>query len=287
MALQAQDTLTLQSPVSLTDTLTISQEDSVAAPMGDKLEMGLVFTDPDARFREESDGSSHDVFGWGMSWIYLLLAVLFCVTGLKFKGSSRYLRALVADMTDTRLRNNVFDDTVKETSLIILLNIMWVFCAGIMLWIGVRTHASMLPEPQLLPFQDATGVALCCGMAFAYLLLTFVAYWIAGNVFADSHQTHLWMKGAAASTGLQSFLLFPVAIIALNYPSWNLWLLGAAVAVFLAGKIVFLYQGFRIFFTQISSWLLFLYYLCSLEIIPVILTWVAACQICLNGFSNG
>ncbi|MDE6338919.1 MAG: DUF4271 domain-containing protein [Muribaculaceae bacterium] len=48
------------------------------------------------------------------------------------------------------------------------------------------------------------------------------------------------------------------------------------------GKIVFIYKGFRIFFQQLRSWLLFLCYLCSLEIVPLILAYLLAYQICVN-----
>ena len=75
-------------------------------------------------------------------------------------------------------------------------------------------------------------------------------------------------------------MLFPLSLVALNYPKWDVPVLLIAAGVFVIGKIVFLYKGFRIFFTQISSWLLFLYYLCSLEIVPLILTYLGAVTLC-------
>jgi len=108
-----------------------------------------------------------------------------------------------------------------------------------------------------------------------------MAYWMVGNVFSDSKKTRLWVKGAAASTALETFLLFPVSLLMLIYPGWCGILLWIAAGVFIMGKIVFLYKGFRIFFAEISSWMLFLYYLCSLEIVPLILTFICAMLACV------
>ena len=101
-----------------------------------------------------------------------------------------------------------------------------------------------------------------------------------GNVFSDRRHTQLWLKGASASIALESFVLFPVALLVLVYPQWSHALLITGGSAFLVGKIVFLYKGFRIFFAEISSWLLFLYYLCSLEIVPLILTYSGAVRAC-------
>lgn len=101
-----------------------------------------------------------------------------------------------------------------------------------------------------------------------------------GNVFSDRQLTRLWVKGATALMGLQSFMFFPLALLSLCYAEWGGIILILAGIVFVFGKIQFIYKGFRIFFNQMSSWLLFLYYLCSLEIVPLILAYLAALQIC-------
>ena len=90
------------------------------------------------------------------------------------------------------------------------------------------------------------------------------------------------VKASAASLGLQALALFPLAMLMMSFPDWNRVVLIISIVIFIIGKIVFLIQGFRIFFTQVSSWLLFLYYLCSLEIVPIILTYVMANLMCVK-----
>ena len=222
-----------------------------------------------------------DITGGGMSWVWLGLVVLFCIVALKFKNNSRYLRAVVSDLTDVRVRHNAFDETVKETSFLILLNVMWVVCVGVLLWKAVILTTPSNPENSFtLPDRPALGIAICVGMTGVYALMMCVAYWMIGCVFADKARAKMWLKGAGASQGLEVMLLLPIAALTLCYTPWTVMLLEIGAGVFILGKIIFIYKGFRIFFNQFSSWMLFLYYLCSIEIVPLILTYIATLQLC-------
>lgn len=255
-----------------------------AKPVEGEIKQGIVIINPAAAYRNVTrQPAERPIWGNGMSWIYLGLIILFCFTAVKFKGSTKYLKAIFVDLTDTRVRHNVFDETVKETSLLVLMNMMWIVSVGILLWVLVTIVPGNNPAGSLgIPDNQAKGIVLCTGVVAVYMIVIFVAYTIVGNVFSDSKLTRLWLKGAGASSALETFLMFPIALLALNYPAWEKELLIAAGIVFIIGKIIFLYKGFRIFFNQISSWLLFLYYLCSLEIVPLILTYVASVAVCAS-----
>lgn len=269
------------------DTVAIEAD---TVPAGEVLE-GIVLVNPATEYMKNLDtGNPSRQRQWGgMSWVYLALTVMFCVISLKFKGNSRYMKALCSDLTDTRLRHNAFDETVRETSLLILMNVMWAFNAGVLLWGAVKMFsgmytpgiaADMTANSFSITCPEWVGVGICSGISAIYLVVMTVAYWVVGNVFSDRRKTGLWVKGAAASTALETFLLLPLSLLTLIYPEWGMTLLWIAAGVFAMGKIVFLYKGFRIFFAEISSWMLFLYYLCSLEIVPLILTYFGAVFAC-------
>lgn len=269
----------------VTDSVTNREAtDSVARdtlPPGE-IKEGIVLVDPAAKYlKQEQPLHKHFAWGGGMSWIYLVLALLFCAIGVKFKGNARYMKALYADLVDTRVRNNMFDETVRESSLLVLLNLLWVACAGVLLWTTVTLTAPLLTQYNLtIPAKPAGGIGLCIAIAALYQVFMQLAYWIVGRIFSERRETRLWVKGAAAANGLETFILFPCALVTLAYPAWDFPMLIVAAGVFVFGKIIFLYKGFRIFFNEISSWLLFLYYLCSLEIVPLILTYAAAIAVC-------
>ncbi len=67
------------------------------------------------------------------SWVTGGLLLLFCVVALRFRNNYRYMVGLLRDLTEVRERHNMFDDTVRETSLLVLLNLLQAGCAGVVL----------------------------------------------------------------------------------------------------------------------------------------------------------
>ena len=204
----------------------------------------------------------------GSSWVATVLLLLFCVVALRFRNNYRYIVGLVKDLTEVRERHNMFDDTVRETSLLVLLNMLQVGCAGVVLAYGLFGMPSMLQT------------ALCTGACLVYTLVMWAAYYIVGNVFSDRLHTRMWVRGFVSSQSMLSLLLLPVALLCICYPANVPVLVWTGFGCLVLAKLVFIWKGFRIFFTQISSWVLFLYYLCSLEIVPLILTAVGALTVC-------
>ena len=219
---------------------------------------------------------------FGMSYVLGGLFLIFIIIGIRFRNTHKYVGALLRDILETRLRHNVFDETVRETSFLMLLNLLWCCSSGVMLY-GVIRY--LLPgEGDSFPYpvagDEALSTALCMGVAVAYSIFMCVSYYVVGNVFSDKDHALLWMKGFAATQGLLAFFYFPLALLFFCWPESTLLLLWIAAIVFILGKIVFIWKGMRIFFTQFSSWLLFLYYLCSLEIVPLILAYLSAVFLC-------
>lgn len=236
-----------------------------------------------------ANAQNGNIFADGMSWIYLCMGLLFCAVAVKFRNNKKYLGALIDDLTETRVRHNAFDETVKETSFLLLLNIMWIASAGVLLWQGIvefgigHNALPILGQPtggETLHLCDAAkGIGVCMGATAVYAICMILFYWMVGNVFTTSQKTNLWVKGALASSGLETIALFPLALVSVSYEPWSQWAIWGGVLVFVLGKLIFIYKGFRIFFNQISSCLLFLYYLCSVEIVPLILLYLVTLRI--------
>ena len=260
----------LPIPPALPDSLLT---DSLPEPV-----YGLIVENPVIREPQPAE----DPESLGMSIVWVVLVALFCAVALKFKNNVKYLKAVVSDLTEVRIRQNAFDDTVKETSFLILLNVLWVCACGVLLWQTVMLDVGDVAAGASfsIPDRPALGIAICVGMMGVYALLICIAYWVIGYVFTDRERARMWLKGAGASQGLEVVLLLPLAALSICYEPWVPVLLEIAAGVLILGKIIFIYKGFRIFFTQITSWMLFLYYLCSVEIVPLILTYLATLQLC-------
>lgn len=223
-----------------------------------------------------------DYSGYGASAVVLLLILMFCAVGLRFRNNVKYVGAIVSDLIEVRERHNAFDDTVRETSFLVMLNILWSLSAGVIIYCAIKAMLPVSPVNSIaLKGNPALFMMICMGVAVAYSAFMALAYLLVGNVFADRRHAEMWVKGFAASQGLLSLFFFPLALLCLCYPQYIVTLLWVALGAFTLAKIIFIWKGFRIFFTRISSWVLFLYYLCSLEIIPLFITFFAALQLCL------
>ncbi len=216
----------------------------------------------------------------GTSWILSALLLLFVIVALRFRSNSKYLGAMFKAAFEVRERGNVFDETVREKSFIFILNILWCISAGILLFSLYRYLADRadIAWSFLSPVAEGRqplGMVICICVAALWQLIMTCAYTIVGNVFSDTLHTRMWVGGYTAVTGLSTLILFPLALLAICYPAGTSALLWVALGGFILAKLVFIWKGFRIFFREITSWVLFLYYLCSLEIVPLIILFYA------------
>ena len=231
---------------------------------------GLVFSLPESQETAPVRQSPKD----GVSFILGGLFILFLIIALRFHNNIKYVGALFRNLIDTRTRQNVFDDTVRETSLIILLNVMWCVCVGIIVYCCLGYyHTSSHPG-----FPPSVGMMIGIGVAVAYSLFMCLSYWGVGWVFTDNLHARIWIKGFGASQALMAPLFFITCLIAISCPGAEKSVAIISIIIFIAVRLVFICKGYRIFFSQISSWMLFLCYLCSLEIVPLILTYRLATQ---------
>ena len=208
----------------------------------------------------------------GVSFILCGVFILFLIIALRFRNNIKYAVTMFRNLVETRTRQNVFDDTVRETSLIVLLNILWCACVGI---IGYCVFQFTYPEEASFDSR-AVGMLLGMGVAAVYTLFMWLAYSCVGWVFSDKSHAELWVKGFSACQAIMTPAFFLFALLGISRPDLSLVAGFIAVGVFILAKMVFIWKGYRIFFNQFSSWVLFLCYLCSLEIVPLILCYRSA-----------
>ena len=261
------------------DSLMQEQPDSIANA-GQEM-IAMVFEAP-----KDIAVDSHETSGWGFSLLLTVFLALFVFISIRFRKNTRFFMAMLNELVGMRDRPNTFDDTVRETSFLLMLNVLWCMSVGFLLY-GLLCRMG-LQLPFLIGAGGVTGeggmpvipVLICIGMAVAYTIFMWLAYGLVGIVFTDPGLTAIWVKGFLSAQGLEALVMFPLALLSLTIPGLEGWWLLVAGIAFAVTKIIFIYKGFRIFFNQTASWVIFLYYLCSLEIVPLILTCIAAFQLC-------
>lgn len=211
----------------------------------------------------------------GSSWVILGLMAIFLFVCLKFRHSRRYMQILARDLTDTRRRDNMFDNTVRESSFLLLLNIMSLLSAGVLLYYTLGATGWLRASDTM-----DLDMGICISITLGYGVVMWCAYWITATVFFSAADARVWVRGYAAAQGLLGPVFFILALMAMFYHATTDVILWIAVVLFICFKIIYLAKGFKIFMNRISSIFLFFYYLCILEIIPIIGVYVGAGALC-------
>lgn len=216
----------------------------------------------------------------GKSTVFIsVIALLFVVMTFSFRTIGRLLRFYGEELVNVRRgRDNVFDDRpTGDTRVLVLLVIQFVVSAGILLAGGISVmsgagHALMTP----------VGVAGVIGIVGLYYIFELAAYTVVGYTFASTDGRREWLRGFNASQALLGVVLAVPAILVIFYPATIRWMTAFGLLGYFMARLFFISKGFRIFYDKIGSLLYFILYLCTLEIIPVIITCLLAVEICVK-----
>ena len=194
-----------------------------------------------------------------------LLAVALCYhTGYK------YIENFFHYMFSTRRRENMFEDhTVNETSIQAALIANTYIAEGFLIYFAVQHLVPSLA--QTLQASVFPHILAYCGIAAGFYIVQWLVYKVLGYTFSDKVGAKLWLDGFKASQSLLGLLLLPVLFLVMLYPGSGKLLLSVGGALYLVARLIFIYKGFRIFFSNLTSILYFLLYLCAVEIVPLVI----------------
>ena len=209
--------------------------------------------------------------------IMILLLLVFIVVSFSYKSGYKYFSNIFRDLFSVRKRQNAFEDhTFNETWILSALIFTTCVLEGILLFFVISVY-----DYDVIAGKDVFIITLICIMMCAVCyLFQLCSYYVLGNVFDDAQGTRLWIEGYNASQVLLGIGLAPVTLVLLFFPAASSIMLLCAFVLFLGMHLVFICKGFRIFFNNLQSTLYFILYLCSIEIVPVILSYSGAIMLC-------
>ncbi|MDE6371059.1 MAG: DUF4271 domain-containing protein, partial [Duncaniella sp.] len=112
-------------------------------------------------------------------------------------------------------------------------------------------------------------------LALLYYVWDLAAYTLVGAVFTDKVSAKMMMKGFNASQSLLAMLIVVPALIVLFNPSAAGVVAVLGIVSYVLTRVVFISKGFRLFYDNFGTWVYFILYLCSLEIVPLIIIYRA------------
>lgn len=191
------------------------------------------------------------------------VAILMLLSYGKFR---RLFSSLTANLWSLRTRANAFDDhTSNETPVLILLAAQWSLYTGLLLFTATDPD---IPRSASATFTTCISVA---GVMAAYYIIQIFIYNILGYTFSSPHRRALLVSGFTSSQSLLGCVLMPLALVAIFYTEATDAMLILGFCCYVFARIIFNIKGFRIFYHNFSSLLYYILYLCTLEIIPLLI----------------
>lgn len=209
-----------------------------------------------------------------------LIAILLLLAALVMFNAGharRLFRNLGQDLWGLRQRQNAFDEhTANETQTFILL--IFLLCVGQALLL----YSWFVGDVSVTSFHT---INICLISLFAltagFFIFKLLAIMVIGNVFTDSNSAAIWTRGFNTTSAFLGVLTIFPALIVIFYPTIAFPMIILALCTFIGAEISFVIKGFKIFYDNFADLLYFILYLCSLEIIPIVIVYLMARAICM------
>ncbi len=225
-----------------------------------------------AKWSTGLDGSERTVSVGDNSGVLTVVAVVIVLMMINYKHCRRLFSTLWQEMWAMRHRANVFDEhTSNETRVLALMALQWCMCTGLLLYSGLGLSGATLAPSKA--FIDTGSLIL---LMVAYYVAQWAAYQVVGYTFTTPIGRRLFVQGFTSSQSLLGFALLIPALVSIFYPSAAFVAVIVGVSLYIIARIVFITKGFRIFYTNFGSIFYFILYLCTLEIVPLLLVYYLA-----------
>ena len=205
-----------------------------------------------------------------------IFIALFLIVSLCLRHAQRLFKMLWRDLTSIRSREKGFDErTPADLRMVAILYIQLIIFLAMLTQSALRLGGHI--PPGVAPISLTGTLALMWAL---YYVVARSACFVLGYTFAPGEEAALQLvRGFNASQVLAGFVLAVPAVCAVFWPPIALQAVIAAGAIYLLARIAFIVKCFRIFYTGTGSLLYFFLYLCTLEIVPMVIIYRCALSI--------
>lgn len=208
--------------------------------------------------------------------ILAIVVAVIVLIGLNMRHVKHLFKGLPQDLLSMRRRASIFDEHTANETRVVMLQLMqlWVY-EGILLFMWQWRPVEGVSSQRVLAMVGAM-----IGVAAVFYLFQLLSCVTLGYVFTDKVGAAQWRRGLNASQILLGWTIMIPALVALFYPGITGAMLVAAGVLYVVWRVCYICKGFRIFYENLGSLLYFILYLCTLEIIPVIVVCLLASKVC-------
>ncbi len=201
------------------------------------------------------------------SGFLLIISLMLVIMAFNFRHLRRLLKTYAGDLLrKNQGRGNVFDEhSAGDIRILLMLIAQSIICAGILL----AKTISQISTEQISPVSVSTVAIVSCIIGGCYIF-QLTAYRIVGYTFSTPEITKQWIRAFNASQAILGIALLIPAVLSIFYPEVSFYMIIVGLILYFGLRTLFIYKGFRIFYTNFVSLFYFILYLCTLEIIPLI-----------------
>ena len=205
-----------------------------------------------------------------------IFIALFLIVSLCLRHAQRLFKMLWRDLTSIRSREKGFDErTPADLRMVAILYIQLIIFLAMLTQSALRLGGHI--PPGVAPISLTGTLALMWAL---YYVVARSACFVLGYTFAPGEEAALQLvRGFNASQVLAGFVLAVPAVCAVFWPPNTLQAVIAAGAIYLLARIAFIVKCFKIFYSGTGSLLYFFLYLCTLEIVPMVIIYRCALSI--------
>lgn len=214
------------------------------------------------------DGILHPSFPSNEKWVFITLMILFALSVFSFLRSSGWFIESFRTFFQIKERGSIFNkstlsDFQSRTLLI-------VFSIGVF---SLYSYVILFTPGNKFEFRT---YLLLLGATSAFFLIKYLLIKIAGYVFIQPSIEKIAVESYFNLLSYLSIFLFPLLVFHIYFPGYLIHYVSITSLVLCClASLTLIIKLFLIFFEKIATILYIFLYLCTLEIVPVVLLFYA------------
>lgn len=199
-------------------------------------------------------------------WIVGLLILSFAFFAISYRQGAKYLRHLFISLFKANSRGNLFDETTINENQLRLSLILLTFTTE-----GMALYYSLIAPQVTNSNLTLPCMASCIVMCGLYYLLQKVVYRLLGNIFSSRQQTDSFLENFTSVNIFIGLFFTPLILLILFIPGMSHIAIFICLILYILARGIIIYKGIRFFLPHIYKLHYLILYLCTLEIIPLLL----------------
>lgn len=208
------------------------------------------------------------------NWISVLLMFQFFIYAYFFIRSRKFWTESFKGLFQVKERSSLFMDTsLRDTRQNLSLALLSTINLGLFLYIFISSGNIFYEDKSITVLLFLLGTSV-------FFLFQYIAFHFLGFVFfGNNNAVESFQNSVSTLISFFGISLYPIVLLLIYSPQFSPYLIFLGIFCYLLFVIFKLYKLIKIFYLEFYSFLYLILYLCTLEILPLTLLYVALAKI--------